>query len=288
MDHMMPDMDGMETTDAIRKLDSDYAKTVPVIALTANAVSGMREMFLENGFNDYLAKPIEIAKLDEVMENWTPKEKQIAVQKRIKREVFSGKTSLTIEGVDVNQGISMTGGTEEGYCNVLEQFCKDAVVRLPEFKSVSDEIDLKIFATQSHALKSALAAIGAPDVSKEAAALEMAGKENNAVQIKELLPVFYEHLSQIIENVSEALALHEKTHSDKKIKSVKTALKPKFTQLKTALEEKNMKEIDRLIRELEKTSLDKKAKEIVNGISDNVLMSEYKEAIQAVNELLKK
>jgi CheY-like chemotaxis protein len=74
--HMMPGMDGIETTAAIRALEGDYFKKLPVIALTASAISGMREMFLENGFNDYLSKPIELSRLNEVMEKWIPKSKQ--------------------------------------------------------------------------------------------------------------------------------------------------------------------------------------------------------------------
>jgi CheY-like chemotaxis protein len=68
MDHMMPGMDGMEATAAIRKWEG--GSDVPVIALTANALSGMREMFLENGFSDYLSKPIEIKKLDKLVAVW--------------------------------------------------------------------------------------------------------------------------------------------------------------------------------------------------------------------------
>ncbi|MDR2741749.1 MAG: response regulator, partial [Treponema sp.] len=77
MDHMMPEMDGLEATAIIRALDEPRFREVPIIALTANAMSGMREMFLEQGFNDYLSKPIEIPKLDEIMSRWIPREKQI-------------------------------------------------------------------------------------------------------------------------------------------------------------------------------------------------------------------
>jgi len=78
MDHRMPDMDGMETTHRIRAMgDEDpYYKDVPIIALTADAVSGIKEMFLENGFNDFLSKPIDTIQLNSVLENWIPKEKQ--------------------------------------------------------------------------------------------------------------------------------------------------------------------------------------------------------------------
>ncbi|MDR3355325.1 MAG: response regulator, partial [Synergistaceae bacterium] len=81
MDHMMPDMDGVEAALLIREWEkghgcADGRPPVPIIALTANAVSGMREMFIEAGFNDFLAKPIDVSKLDEIIEKWLPREKQ--------------------------------------------------------------------------------------------------------------------------------------------------------------------------------------------------------------------
>jgi signal transduction histidine kinase/ActR/RegA family two-component response regulator len=85
MDHMMPEMDGIEAVALIRKWEAAPQKekepgsTVPIIALTANAVSGMKEMFLDNGFDDFLSKPIEIARLEAIVTRWVPGEKQIAV-----------------------------------------------------------------------------------------------------------------------------------------------------------------------------------------------------------------
>ncbi|MDR2589089.1 MAG: response regulator, partial [Spirochaetales bacterium] len=76
MDHMMPGMDGIEAAAAIRAWEKENAiSPVPIIALTANAVTGMREMFLAQGFNDFLAKPIDISRLDEIMQKWLPPEK---------------------------------------------------------------------------------------------------------------------------------------------------------------------------------------------------------------------
>ncbi len=76
MDHMMPVMDGVEATRRIRALPGERAKTLPIVALTANAVSGTRDMLLANGMSDYLAKPIEISKLNEILERWIPREKR--------------------------------------------------------------------------------------------------------------------------------------------------------------------------------------------------------------------
>ncbi|MDR3335733.1 MAG: response regulator, partial [Treponema sp.] len=73
MDHMMPGMDGIEATRLIRDIDDEYARNVPIIALTANAIAGNREIFLENGINDFLSKPIDIQKLDVMLEKWIPR-----------------------------------------------------------------------------------------------------------------------------------------------------------------------------------------------------------------------
>jgi CheY-like chemotaxis protein len=82
MDHMMPGMDGIEAAAAIR--ESDGGADVPIIALTANAISGMKEMFLENGFSDYLSKPIDMAKLDKLIAAWIKEESKVKQRERYK------------------------------------------------------------------------------------------------------------------------------------------------------------------------------------------------------------
>ena len=73
MDHMMPEMDGVEATKKIRDMEGDYYKKLPIIALTANAVNGVREMFIQEGLNDFLAKPIELSALDRVLRYYLSK-----------------------------------------------------------------------------------------------------------------------------------------------------------------------------------------------------------------------
>jgi CheY-like chemotaxis protein len=74
MDHMMPEMDGIETTKHIRSFPG-HCQTVPIIALTANVVNGAEQMFLDNLFNGFLAKPIEFASLNQCLRKWLPPEK---------------------------------------------------------------------------------------------------------------------------------------------------------------------------------------------------------------------
>ena len=304
MDHMMPDMDGIETTAAIREWEESQRKKqvtvsstgIPIIALTANAVSGMKEMFLQNGFNDYLSKPIEIIKLNEIIEKWIPVEKQIKAMAGTRRETSGG---LAIEGVDVNQGVTMTGGTETGYRKVLAQFYKDATERLDwfldfltKYKQENNEQDTKKhlaeFTIQVHALKSAAGTIGATEVSKEAMALEEKGKAGDIVAAGESLSSFYVQLSKLVNAIEEALGMNmEKTTGDKEGGGGDDfVIRDKLGLLRAVLEVKNMKEIDRLLEELETAPVDAEIREKINAVSDKVLMGEYGEAIETITMLL--
>lgn len=79
MDHMMPDLDGIETTKIIRDMPTPYAQQVPIIALTANTINGARELFIENEMNDFLPKPIEMNRLNEIMAEFIDTDRQIPV-----------------------------------------------------------------------------------------------------------------------------------------------------------------------------------------------------------------
>jgi CheY-like chemotaxis protein len=100
MDHMMPGMDGIETTAAIRALGGKFEK-LPIAALTANAIIGMKEVFLANGFDDFLSKPIVIPKLNQLIERWAPQERRAAPQRAATQELMS----FEIEGLDTKRGI---------------------------------------------------------------------------------------------------------------------------------------------------------------------------------------
>jgi CheY-like chemotaxis protein len=290
MDHMMPEMDGIETTAAIRELDVDYAQDIPIIALTANAISGMKEMFLAKGFNDYIAKPIEISKLDDIMEKWIPLDKRIKMRHDMKRDTHIGSPGLVIEGIDVRQGITMTGGTESGYRGVLSTYCRDAEDRLKTLDRFSaDELsNLASFTTQVHALKSASASIGAAALSEEARLLEMAGKNGDMTFIRERTGDFCRYLEALVQQIRIALGGTLPTVSEGPGAAVGTAQRELFLQLQDALEGENIEDIDQLINTLEegKLLLNLPVREALDRISHQVLMAEFKEAIETIKTLL--
>jgi len=247
MDHMMPEMDGIETTAAIRKIETGSQKSkkkgkqIPIIALTANAVVGMREMFIESGFNDFLSKPIDVSKLDEILNHWIPKdkiEKGTGIEEQGAGSEARGQSELPIRpdseqqphssftdpqspvpisnsplpkitGIDTAKGITITGGTVAAYRQVLSLFCKDVEDRLPVLQKAPDTGTLPAFVTQVHAIKGASASIGAQEISAIAAGLEAIGKAGDAAFIRESLPDFLKQLRELTENIRTALQINE-------------------------------------------------------------------------------
>ncbi|MDR2522856.1 MAG: response regulator [Synergistaceae bacterium] len=288
MDHMMPGMDGIEAAKAIRALGGNW---VPIIALTANAIVGMREMFLENGFDDFLAKPIETRKLNELMGKWVPQERRKPLD--LGRDSPETPRAMEIEGLDTKRGTALTGGTEAGYRTVLRQYCRDASARM-EFLDLSyAERDPKNFITQVHALKSASASIGALDLSEAAASLEKAGKAGDAEYIRTHLDDFRQKLFETVTRVRAALATQPeagKENSKENPAGEKTL--ERLSSLKEALTSDAVGRVHSLLKELEEleelTDGADAAKEFLSAVSDLVLMSEFDEAVRVIDAFLKK
>jgi CheY-like chemotaxis protein len=293
MDHMMPEMDGIEATAAIRAWEAEQqerAKYVPIIALTANAVTGMKEMFLSKGFNDYLSKPIEISKLDGMMAKWIPPEKRVNAEPGTVPEKKAEATDIKIDGIDTARGLAMTGGTDAGYRKVLASFRKDALDRLPLLERVPGEPELSLFTINVHALKSAAATIGAASVSQEAAELEAAGKAGDMARITERLPRFYRDLQNMAGQIERALQEGMPGEAEGGTGSAGNAgsgsCAPLFTGLAEALKQEDMGAIQRILGELESKPLDPETKEIISRISNAVLMAEFEDATKAAEGLL--
>ncbi len=181
MDHMMPEMDGIETLQHIRKKIGNYFKEVPIIALTANAIAGTREMFLREGFQDYVAKPIELSVLERVLKRHIPAGKIVKV---LEEEAIEEKTKETkkpefvIGDFDVEKAISYCGSLEN-YIEALRMHYADGEKNCEKIQHYFDCKDWKNYTILVHALKSSMASIGVTRLSEMAKTQEFAGKADD-------------------------------------------------------------------------------------------------------------
>ncbi|MDR1219171.1 MAG: response regulator [Treponema sp.] len=293
MDHMMPIMDGIETLHKIREKGEKY-QNLPVIVLTANAVVGMKEMFMNEGFDDYLSKPIDTSKLDAILLKWIPKDKHQKSQAFHIYKRMKNVANLAIEGIDVNEGIKMANGSVESYLDILSVYMKDSKERygtLCSFLqtieiSVPDPHILSIFTTQVHALKGASASIGARKLSEEALKLEMAGRAAAIEFIKQNLGLFCSNLAVIIERIERVLPKQEDSGDDSQNREIDAEDRRDFLNLKMALENEDIYNIDACFEALSEKDFNVKVKEKISEIGDLILVSDFKDALKMLEELL--
>ena len=196
LDHMMPEMDGIETLERAKGLTDSQCKDTPIIALTANAISGVREMFIGKGFTDYLSKPVDSKELEKMLQKYLPPEKVLPADEverlkgeKVESEVESNNYALRITNyalnIDVDLGMQYCGGMEEMYKEFIKMFCDRKEETQKKLQDAFDAENWKDYTTFIHALKSGSLSVGGKILSEQAKELEMAGHENRIDYIKE-------------------------------------------------------------------------------------------------------
>jgi HPt (histidine-containing phosphotransfer) domain-containing protein len=207
---MMPEMDGVETVQKIRELgeqDEKYKK-LTIIALTANAIAGVREMFLENGFNEFISKPIDAFKLQEMVHQYLPPEKvQMKADGENKNELkeydkdsFLGKLQK-ISDIDIKIGLGRVSNVESMYRDSLEFFYRKLCGERDKMSDCIENGDFKLFSITVHAMKSSLSTVGVMGMSETAAKLETESKAGNHEYCIEQFPAFKEQLTALHESL---------------------------------------------------------------------------------------
>jgi len=182
LDHMMPELDGIETLKRFNQLESNLCANTPVVVLTANAIVGVRDMYLSEGFDDYLSKPIESKQLESILLKYIPSnliqmEENIEEKKEDKK---MGENDL----IDVQSGLPYCGDDEEMYYEILGVYIDDGLESLNKLQELYDSENWKDYSILAHAVKSTSKTIGANGLSEIAKGQEFAGKENRIEDLK--------------------------------------------------------------------------------------------------------
>jgi len=278
MDHMMPEMDGVEATQNIRKLGGKFAH-LPIVALTANAIVGAREMFLANGFNDFLSKPIEVSKLNSILAKWIPQEKQ--QQGTINQQEDDIAPEIRIPGVDVARGVSLSGGSFSTYIEVLGVYLKNGNEKMTQLENCVSQGDISLYTTYVHAMKSASANIGAGELSKEAATLEEAGTKNDFDFITANNAAFLQKLKTLLAGIKEVVDASVGT-ADVNIDDEQLA--QLLAKLKSALETFDVVTIDDVSEQLRLYTSHPENGAALDEILQAAFVGQYQQAIEKILE----
>ncbi|MDR0648814.1 MAG: response regulator [Synergistaceae bacterium] len=200
MDHMMPGMDGIEATRVIRgEIGTDYARNVPIIALTANALRGIEEMFLSNGFDDFISKPIDIAQLDRALNRWVRGRRREEAPRQEGQKAAEPTGALEgrrVEGVDLSEGVALYDG-EDAYLEILSSFMTHTPEMLEKMREVSKGT-LAEYAIIAHGLKGASYGICAEAIARQAQVLEFAAKAGDFETVNAENGVFIETVERLL------------------------------------------------------------------------------------------
>ena len=173
MDHMMPEMDGIEAVRIIRSECGENGRLPVIIALSANAMEGVGETFLKNGFQDFVAKPLDRRPLHEALLRWIPEEKitKSGAWLDIWKVDDSRNTAfekIIIEGIDMDEVVRHYSGSVEDYLELLSLYCLDGKRKISVLRELWEKRDYRSYGIAVHGLKSASANVGAMGVSTHA------------------------------------------------------------------------------------------------------------------------
>ncbi len=250
MDHMMPEVDGIEATHIIRRLMPEY-DGIPIIALTANAVSGAKEMFLAEGMDDFVAKPIDLKDITAKLFKWLPKEKIVPISAEQAEQDAKEKQFLqpevNIEGLDTKTAIDHLGSYDL-FMTVLKEYYFSIDKKADTIQSHYDSGKIHDYTIEVHALKSASRQIGAMELADTAAELEKAGNDNNIALIKEktmpMLAVYRSMKDLLRPHIPEAEAPKET------VAATNDDILPLLDKLSEALECFDTLQIDEVVEEM--------------------------------------
>ncbi|MDR1534162.1 MAG: response regulator [Planctomycetota bacterium] len=181
MDHMMPEMDGVEAVRLIREIGTEYAETVPIIALTANAITGNKEMFLEHGFQDFLSKPIDPAQLNRVLRNWVRNRELEGDEAKPPPEELpaSAREIGPIDGFDREAALARFGGDREAFLRALRSYAENTPPLIAQARPPDDREGLAAYAIVVHGIKSSSYGVGVGRLGGLAEDLELAAKSGD-------------------------------------------------------------------------------------------------------------
>jgi HPt (histidine-containing phosphotransfer) domain-containing protein len=206
----------VEPTAVIRDLGGEYAE-LPIVALTANAVQGAREMFLANGFNGFISKPIDMSVLIEILKEWLPAERLGAeapsegshAGTEIDESTDLIEDVRKICEINVEIGLGYFSGSKELYTESLDFLCRRLKTDCDTMSAQYEAKDLKGFAISAHTIKSKLATIGAAGLSDIAYKMEKDSKEEKFDVCTELFPDFLRKLISLHEQLAAIFSKEE-------------------------------------------------------------------------------
>jgi len=292
MDHMMPGMDGIEAAEKIRALGTEYAKNIPIIALTANAIVGNEQIFLSKGFQAFLTKPIDLLRLDAAICKWVrnksmenekipaddPRQEAVAANaaNAAKRNLLDRK----ISGIDIKAALAHFNDDADMLLYILRSFAVNTKPLLEKAASVSIET-LAEYAVTVHGIKGSSRNICADAIGKQAEALEWAAKAGDYDFVEKNNPALIEAAAKLVSGLDEMLAgLDGNAEKGKKYKPDAGLLK----RLSAACNCYDMNTVDEVMAELESYEYEN-GDDFIKWLKENIGQLNLSDVVERISDI---
>ena len=281
LDHRMPGMDGIETLHAMKQEKDNPNLKTPCIALTANAVHGARELYIGEGFDDYLTKPVNPEKLEAMLIEYLPKDKLTITTEAddTEEKLQNFKKELSdllpgysdIEGINTEQAFSRCGDAET-LKNAVLSFYSESKEKHEKIKNAAETGNYRDFTILVHALKSSSGLLGATGLSEKAKHLEALGNQENGTEIARLAPELLEGYAAL----SSALAKYGEKDED--------AFDPSLPEIPV----EDLKEAYAAVREFAEADDFDSAESIMEGLAGFFIPESEQERYKELKKFIKK
>lgn len=308
LDHMMPGMNGIETLHRMKELEGNKCEGSPVIALTANAITGAKEMYLAEGFDAFLSKPINPEKLEQMIIKLLPREllefdidAETEYEEAYEDQAYEGADIVgaareaelpMIDGIDWNYGL-MHLVTQEMLISTVNDFYKILEAEadaLDEFYGNidSDKDAINSYRIKVHSMKSSANLIGATVIGGMAKLLEAAAKEEDVAQIKALHDIFINEWRSYKEKLKEVVgeSASAQAGEDKIAVSDYSQIEGYLLDLKAAMEEMDIDLMDELMAKLEGFAYSEKIQSRITKLSAMVINMDSLQAGELIDEII--
>jgi signal transduction histidine kinase/HPt (histidine-containing phosphotransfer) domain-containing protein/ActR/RegA family two-component response regulator len=259
LDHMMPGMDGIEAVRIIRnEIDTEYARTIPIVVLTANAIAGNQEMFLSSGFDDFLSKPIDIKQLDMILNHWIRDKQSEGTLRDAEAQGGPGNGGTEenwiqghpVEGIDLAAVKTRYGGGEIAYMPIVKSFVLHTPSLLENMETHL-ETSLPDYAIEVHGLKSACNAVCAPEPAALAQELEQAARQGDIDYLRSRHGELMDRLRLLLDRLASSLDAWDTRQPPSEKEEREEPDKELLRRLSAAAGEYNSGKVEELLAELE-------------------------------------
>ena len=302
LDHMMPVMDGVETLHAIKKLEGNPSVDTPVIALTANAVAGAREMYLKEGFQDYLTKPIDAEKFESMLIKYLPdnvvyltKDQAVTGEQGQENEAEIEMLENKLKGIGINvrNGLKYMGDDMALYGKVLQDFQVILKEKGDALRDFLKKRDMPGYAIIVHSLKGNARNVGADDLADEAFELEKMSKAGQLEDVEVRSPILFNLMKNVrkdlkayLDSENKAAKKNAQPAEETKIKITEDDWKNALRELAGRLDDFDGDSVNEKLEELKKYDRPEADKKMLRLCEKAVKDYAYDIALEVVNAVL--